>query len=99
MNKRRKIEDLLPGDPRIPNGIEQFRQYRDHVGNLTPAERKEYRGKVLAVLSETGEIIAAASDVESLRITVAESKYNGCDWRLTDGPTGDDPISRSELDY
>lgn len=88
MRSLKKIHELVAGDPLVEEGASHFRDYHDHVGDLTEAERQAYQGKVLAVLSETGQIIAVADDIQNLRRLIAESAYQGRPWRLIDGPTG-----------
>lgn len=94
----RKVKSLSAADPRVAPGRANFAGYEDHVGSMSSSDRALYRGKVLAVLSSSGEIIAAAEDIEALREAVGMSTYSTCEWRLVDGPTLALPVELSELD-
>lgn len=85
------IREISFDDPIAHAGAAEFRHYRDHVGSMSDEDRERYRGTVLAVLSETGEIIASAENVAALRATVAASVFAGRHWRLVDGPVKSDP--------
>jgi hypothetical protein len=94
-------EDIvMPSKPeQIPEQvIADLKCYRDSLANLSADDRAKYQGKVLAVLEETGEVIAVESNVADLRKAVAQSEYKGRPWRRVDGPTGFPPITLAELE-
>ncbi len=51
----------------------------------------------MAILIESGRIIGYADTPEELQNKIRESKYHGENWRLVDGPTGDEPMTVDEL--
>ncbi|HET6881407.1 MAG TPA: hypothetical protein VFI31_14690 [Pirellulales bacterium] len=76
---------------------ESLKNYRDGVRYMSPEERQRYQGQVLAVLCETGQIIAAAPTPDELSKAVAASPYDGRPWRMTDGPGTDPPLTVEEF--
>lgn len=72
---------------------ESLKAYRDGVLHMSPEERQRYQGQVLAVLCETGQIIAAAPTADELAEAVATTPYHGRPWRMTDGPGAEPPLT------
>ena len=72
---------------------ESLKNYRDGVLHMSPEERQQYQGQVLAVLCETGQIIASAPTPEELTKVVAKTSYHGRPWRMTDGPGAEPPLT------
>jgi len=98
MSKLRKVRNISGDDPEFREALEGFARYRDPVTRMTDADRVKYQGKLLAILSETGEIIAAEWTLQALQQAVGSSEYKGRDWRLLDGPSGEPPIPIAELE-
>ncbi len=94
LNRIDRIEDL---SQRLQRDSGDLRKYHDAVGQLSVTERKDYRGKILAVLTETGNIIAVASNKTELCESVAATRFADCPWRIFDGPTSDTPTTTSSL--
>ena len=88
---------MSPDDPRAIEVINELSEFQDHIGQMSPEDRIRYKDKVLAILCKTGEIIAAEDTIDELRTAVSESIHSGMDWRLVDGPTGQEPMSVEEL--
>jgi hypothetical protein len=84
-------------DSRVISLVENNGRGCYSLGDLSPDMLKEYQGKVLAILVETGQVIFHAKTAEQLQEMVRGSKYNGQDWRLVDGPTGEKPMTVEEL--
>ncbi|MGH7135086.1 MAG: hypothetical protein ACREHD_05055, partial [Pirellulales bacterium] len=61
--------------------------------HMSPEERQRYQGQVLAVLCETGQIIAAAPTPDELTKAVATTPYHCRPWRMTDGPGAEPPLT------
>jgi len=71
--------------------------YRDSIREMTAEERNRFRGKVLAILVETGKIIAAEETPEELKKAVDCSQFRGRRWRLMDGPGDEPPLTVGEF--
>ena len=97
MDKKREMRTVPQGDARLAAAA-KYANYRDQVGDLSDAQRAEYRDKVLAVLCDTGEIVAAASSIAELRSAVASAGYANRPWRLVDGPTAETSVPLSEVE-
>lgn len=76
---------------------ESLRNYRDAMGCMSEADRRRYKGQLLAVLCETGEIIAAAGTTDELGRAVAESEHRRRPWRMIDGPGEEGPLTVEEF--
>lgn len=72
---------------------ESLRNYRDPVARMTQADRERYKGKLLGVLCETGEIIAAAATEGELEAAVDRAGYRECAWRIMGGPSDAAPVA------
>lgn len=92
------LRDITEQDSEVRSAVLSVRAYRDPFTFATPEELEHWRNKVIAILPETGEVIAVAESVQELRILVAESEYHGQTWRLMDGPSGQIPLSLKEAE-
>ncbi|MBX3436705.1 MAG: DUF2934 domain-containing protein [Planctomycetaceae bacterium] len=82
----------------VKSVAQTVRSYRDPLTSATAEQLDLWKNKVIAILPETGEVIAFAESVEKLRLRVAESEYRGRTWRLMDGPIGQAPLSLKEAE-
>lgn len=96
MGNMGNIDDLTPSEACALR--EQHAGYHDALGEMGEEQRRQYRGKVLAIASETGEIIAFADSRTELRVKVQASRFRDRYWRVADGPTGDEPLPREEAE-
>lgn len=92
-----EIKAISEDDPRVASLRDHSGDCRNTLGQLSREERDRYRGKVLAIHIETGKIIGSADTPEELQKAVRKSEYRGQDWRLVDGPTGEEPMTVEEL--
>jgi hypothetical protein len=76
---------------------ESLRNYRDPVARMTQADRERYSGKLLGVLCETGEIIAAAATEVEVEAEVERAGYRDCAWRIMGGPTDATPVTMDQF--
>lgn len=81
----------------IREARESLRNYRGRVAEMTQRERSQYTGKLLAILCETGEIIAAAGTESELKAAVNETAYRDSAWRIMGGPCDAPPIAIEQL--
>ena len=81
------------GKEALASADSDLRNYRDAIGEMTDRERDRLRGKVLAILCETGRIVAVESTVEELTSAVEKTQFQGLPWRLMDGPGDEPPLS------
>ena len=103
MVNKRTIHTIAWDDPRVAHLSERMSLYRDKLGNMSIEEQlRLFKGKVLAIDILTGSVIASVDantkNVHALLKTAVENSYfPGSDWRLVDGPTGDEPMTIDEL--
>lgn len=76
---------------------ESLRNYRDPVARMTHADRERYKGKLLGVLCETGEIIAAAVTEGELEAAVERAGYRESAWRIMGGPSDAAPVAMDQF--
>jgi hypothetical protein len=72
-------------------------QYRDPFARLTEVELDRFRGKLVAVVDATGEIIGAADDDAALSQMVLNSSHRGQLWRMVQGPPVGAPLTWDEF--
>ena len=93
-----RFRKISENDPVIQEAAASLREFRDPFASATEEELAYWRDKVLAILPDTGEVIAVAESVQELRKLVENSDHCGRTWRLMDGPTGHVPLSLKEAE-
>jgi hypothetical protein len=72
-------------------------EYRDPFSRLSPAQVDQYRGKLVAVSSRTGEIIGAADSESELIALVSGTGHSVHSWRIVQGPPTTPALSLDEM--
>ncbi len=76
---------------------EGLKGYRDALTSMRADELARLKDKVLAISTETGQIIAVADSAAELREMVRRSAFSNRPWRRAMGPSSKGPLPLDEL--